>query len=139
MGSKMVMEYSSNSTLWKILMVDDDEDDYLLVREMLADTRKGKSILEWACTFEAGRQALHNSQFDAVLIDYDLGGHNGLDLIREANSNGYPGAFILFTGRGSHEVDIEAMQVGASMYLTKSETSALMLERGIRYAIERKQ
>jgi PAS domain S-box-containing protein len=46
---------------------------------------------------------------------------------------------ILLTGKGGYAVDMEAMQAGASMYLTKGETSTLMLERGIRYAIERKR
>jgi PAS domain S-box-containing protein len=50
-----------------------------------------------------------------------------------------PMPFILLTGRGSSEIDLEAMQAGASLYLTKDEANPLLLERGIRYAIERKQ
>jgi FixJ family two-component response regulator len=46
---------------------------------------------------------------------------------------------ILFTGRGSFEVDLEAMQAGATLYLTKNEANPLLLERAIRYAIELKQ
>jgi PAS domain S-box-containing protein len=45
----------------------------------------------------------------------------------------------LYTGRGSYEVDIEAMSAGATMYLTKAEVNPLLLERAIRYAIEIKQ
>ncbi len=124
---------------WKLLIVDDDEDDYLLVHTMLADVQQGNCSLEWAGTYETGKTALEKDHYDAVLMDYDLGLHNGLELIREMNARDYPGAFILYTGRGSREVDMEAMQAGASMYLTKGETSSLMLERGIRYAIDRKR
>lgn len=125
--------------LWKILLVDDDEDDFLLVKEMLSEAHQGKCELTWQDTYESGRDALLANSFDAALIDYDLGLHNGLELIRAGVVAGVKTAFILFTGRGSFEVDLEAMQAGATLYLTKGETSALMLERGIRYAIERKQ
>ena len=124
---------------WKILMVDDDEDDYVLAKGMLADARRGKCIVEWANSYEAGRQALLNGHYNAVLMDYNLGLHNGLDLIREAVGNGFQSPFILYTGHGSYQIDQEALRAGATFYLTKGETSALMLERGIRYAIERKQ
>lgn len=125
--------------LWKILMVDDDEDDYLITRMMLAEARQGRCELVWAATFEVGQNALKAGPFDVVLVDYDLGARNGIELIQEALAGGCSCPFILYTGRGSYEVDLEAMQAGASLYLTKGETSALMLERGIRYAIERKQ
>jgi PAS domain S-box-containing protein len=125
--------------LWKILLVDDDEDDFLLVKEMLSEAHQGKCELIWQDTYESGKESLLTNSFDAALIDYDLGLHTGLELIREAINAGIRTAIILFTGRGSFEVDLEAMQAGATLYLTKGETSALMLERGIRYAIERKQ
>ena len=125
--------------LWKILLVDDDEDDYLLVREMLAEAHGAKVRLGWASTFIAGQYALNLEDFDAVLMDYDLGARTGLDLIRDAVARQVPYPIILLTGRGSYQVDVEAMQAGATMYLTKSEANALLLERVIRYAIEMKQ
>jgi PAS domain S-box-containing protein len=60
----------------------------------------------------------------------------GIQFIRAANQEKYSYPFILFTGRGSYDVDLEAMQAGATLYLTKGETSPLLLERAIRYAIE---
>lgn len=41
-------------------------------------------------------------------------GHTGIELIRAANQHGCTAALILYTGRGSYEVDIEAMQAGAT-------------------------
>lgn len=126
------------SRTWKILMVDDDEDDYVLTRQMLSDSQGGKYFLDWANSYEDGWQKLLMNGYDAVLMDYDLGPHNGLELIRDAVANDCPFPIILFTGRGSYEVDLQAMQAGAALYLTKSEVNPLLLERGIRYAIERK-
>lgn len=119
-------------------MVDDDEEDFILVRAMLSSAKRGLVNLTWADSYEAGKAALYENEYDAILLDYDLGTRNGIDLIREVSSSGYSAPLILFTGRGSIEVDMEAMQAGASLYLTKGETSELLLERGIRYAIERK-
>lgn len=125
---------------WRILLIDDDEDDFMLTREMLSETHARKVTLHWASTYEEGyHQISTDPHFDAVLIDYDLGAKTGLDLVREIAPRGYPFPMILLTGRGTYKVDLEAMQAGVSLYLTKSEVNALLLERGIRYAIEMKR
>ncbi|RPI33189.1 MAG: PAS domain S-box protein [Chloroflexota bacterium] len=124
---------------WRLLQIDDDEDDFVLTRTMLSQFQGRKVILEWSSTFEAGRQQLSSNHFDAVLVDYDLGQRTGIELIREFFALEYPGPFILFTGRGNYDVDVEAMQAGATLYITKTEATPLLLERSIRYAIERKQ
>ncbi len=125
--------------IWTILLVDDDEDDYLLTRQMLS-MAQGKEIqLQWVKTMEAGCKALTSGHFDAALIDYDLGAHTGLELIQAVDPPNYPAPLILLTGRGGYEVDLEAMQAGATLYLAKAEVTPLLLDRSIRYAIERKQ
>jgi PAS domain S-box-containing protein len=125
--------------MWRILVIDDDEDDFFIVREMLKEAKWRKYDVHWAATYAAGRDALHSNHYNAVLVDYDLGPHNGIELIREAKEREYAAPLILFTGRGSYEVDVEAMQAGATLYLTKGEVNPLLLERGIRYAIDLKQ
>lgn len=123
---------------WKILLIDDDEDDYYLTRHMLSEAHGAHCDLEWVRSFEDGQKVLQkNGHYDAVLMDYDLGSGSGIELIRQATQGGYPAPFVLLTGRGSHEVDVEAMQAGAIVYLTKSEVNSMLLERSIRYAIER--
>jgi PAS domain S-box-containing protein len=126
-------------SLWRVLIVDDDEDDYFLTRSMLEMSQSRRIELSWAPTYEQGLHQLRSGRFDAALIDYDLGLTSGIDLIREVVQEGYPAPLILFTGRGSYEVDMEAMHAGATLYLTKAEANPLLLERVIRYAIERKQ
>ena len=123
---------------WNILLVDDDEDDYCLTRNMLKCSRGRVIQLDWANTYQAGMEKLHSNSYHAVLIDYDLGERTGIEMIRELSEQGYPSPLILYTGRGSLEVDIEAMQAGATLYLTKEEATPLLLERFIRYALERK-
>jgi signal transduction histidine kinase len=125
--------------LCKILLIEDDEDDYILTRETLAEVHGEKFQLTWASTYEAGWDALTSGEYDAVLMDYDLGPHTGLDLTREANLSGCKAPIILLTGRGNYEVDVEAMKAGATDYLAKSEVTPRLLERTIRYSILRKQ
>lgn len=124
---------------WKILLIDDDEDDYRLIDAMLGEFHGREVHLDWVATYQEGFQKSLYSGYDAILIDYDLGVNTGIELINELSSRLPATATILYTGRGSYAVDVEAMEAGATLYLTKSEATPLLLERSIRYAIERKQ
>lgn len=124
------------NSCWKILLVDDDEDDYILVHDWL-ETAKGRDFqMEWADNYEASLEVLGQKDFDAILIDYDLGGFNGLELTNEIVRRGFNGPTIILTGHGGYEVDLGAMKAGATEYLSKNETSPRLLERTIRYGIE---
>jgi PAS domain S-box-containing protein len=125
--------------VWAVLLIDDDEDDYILTRDIISLIHGQKCYLEWAPSFEAGRRMLADGTYDAILVDDNLGAHTGLQLIRQAVERGYPSPFILLTGQGSHDADIEAMQAGVTLSLTKDEASPLLLERSIRFAIQHKQ
>jgi PAS domain S-box-containing protein len=127
------MENKNSS--WNILMVDDDEEDYLLTRAMLSEIDKHSVHLEWAPDYKEALIKLSSIDWDAVLIDYDLGISNGIQLIRDAISNGVTSPLVMVTGRGRYEVDIEAMQAGACDYVTKAELTSALLERIVRYAI----
>ena len=124
---------------WKILLVEDDEEDYLLAKEMLAQARGKKYLLEWVATYEEGKQAILSQVYDAILMDYELGAHTGLELMREVTALGCKAPIILLTGRGNYEIDMQAMQTGVADYLSKSEATPSSLERTIRYAILQKQ
>ncbi|MBD2562898.1 MULTISPECIES: hybrid sensor histidine kinase/response regulator [Nostoc] len=127
-----------NSTI-KVLFIDDDEDDYILTRYWFSEFQVANCQLEWVNNYEAARNAIARHQHDIYLVDYRLGPHNGLELLREAIANGCCSPIILLTGQGDWEIDIEAMKAGAADYLEKSQLTAPLLERSIRYAIERKQ
>ena len=126
-------------TSWKILLIDDDQEDYMLTRLMLSEAHGAECTLDWASSFEAGREALQKSLYSAVLMDYDLGSGKGPELIREAVAQGFTSPIILMTGYSSYEVDVEAMEAGAALYLSKEDVTPLVLERTIRYAIQYKR
>lgn len=130
----------------RILLVDDDEDEFVLTQELLADRsfRSGEEDqvgfkLDWVGTYEAALEAFETQDYDVYLVDYHLGRRDGLELLREASARGCTAPIILMTGQGSYSVDVEAMKVGATDYLNKGELTAPLLERTIRYALERKR
>ena len=120
----------------RVLLVEDDEDDFTITRDLLSEIPGGQFTLDWVKTFEAGLEAMSGNQHDVVLVDYRLGAHNGIELLREAQERGCQAPVILLTGAGEHQVDLEAMQAGAADYLVKGHLRADSLERSIRYAIE---
>ncbi len=128
-----------DNNLVRLLLVDDDEDDYILTRDWFSEIEGVKFELEWLTSYDAAVEAIAQNQHDVYLLDYRLGERNGLELLREAVANGCKAPIILLTGQGDHEVDVEAMKAGAADYLDKSQLGAPLLERSIRYAIERKQ
>ena len=124
---------------WQILLVEDDEDDYILVNEWLSRAGRGESRLHWAENSTQAFGILEKENIDAILVDYDLGANNGLDFVRGAIEKGCLAPIIMLTGRGDYEVDIRAMDAGVSDFLGKGEVNPQLLERTIRYSIERKK
>lgn len=123
----------------RVLLVEDDEDDYSLTRDLLAEIPACQFDLEWAATYDDGLDALRQDRHDVYLFDYRLGRHNGVELLTEAVARGCKAPAILLTGQGERDVDIEALRAGASDYLVKGRIDAPMLDRSIRYAVERKR
>ena len=123
----------------KINLIDDDEDDYILIRALLGDVKGSEFELEWVATYDEGLEVIKRQQHDVYLIDYRLGERNGLELLCEAIEAGCRKPIILLTGQGDYEIDMEAMRFGAADYLEKEWVDGHLLERAIRYAIERKQ
>jgi diguanylate cyclase (GGDEF)-like protein len=123
----------------KVLLVEDDEDDYIITRDLLSEIAEKHYELEWVSSYDPALESMQENKCDVYLLDYRLGEHTGLDLLQEAIENGCTAPIILLTGQGDHQVDVEAMKAGASDYLIKGRINADSLERSIRYSIERKK
>ena len=128
-----------NNNPIQVLLVDDDEDDYILIRDWLSEFQLGECELEWINNYQIAKDVIAGNRHDIYLFDYRLGAENGLELLRFSIKCGCSSPIILLTGRGDRDIDIEAMKAGAADYLEKSQLNAPLLERSIRYALERKQ
>lgn len=122
-----------------VVMIDDEEDDYLLVRDVL----KGfdpNYVVEWAPTYEAGLERLKSGQGDIFLVDYSLGARSGLELLEEARSLNVIKPIVFLTGSDRPELDMAAMEKGANYYIQKKQlTVDHLIERTIRYALKSAQ
>jgi two-component sensor histidine kinase/response regulator of citrate/malate metabolism len=122
----------------RVLLVEDDADDYALTRAALAEIEGHSYDLEWVPSCDAARAAMRRGRHDIYLFDYRLGARSGLELLREVVAQGCSVPIILLTGQGDREVDIEAMRAGAADFVSKDRVDAALLERSIRYAIAHK-
>jgi two-component system, sensor histidine kinase and response regulator len=124
--------------LVRVLLIDDDEDDRILAQDMLREIGTPRYAITCAADYESAL-AHAGEPFDVCLVDYRLGPRNGLELIRELAARGCRAPAILLTGQSDRAIDVQAMEAGALDYLVKGQTTAPVLERSIRYAIEHQQ
>ena len=129
------MDDVDNNARLRVLLVEDDEDDYVIIRDLLSEMERFE--LEWVTGYDDALEAIEREEHDVCLLDYRLGERSGLELLREVSQRGYKVPSILLTGQGDREVDLEAMQAGAADYLVKGQIDAPLLERSIRYAFTR--
>ncbi len=122
----------------RLLLVEDDEEDYLLTGKLLRDGGPSKFQVKWVQNYDAALEELRNP-YNICLVDYHLGAQSGVALIQRAICNGFSGPMILLTGHGDHGLDVEAMRAGAADYLVKGQTTPQLLERVIRHSIDRKE
>jgi signal transduction histidine kinase len=123
----------------RVLLVEDDEDDYVLTSQLLRDVDPLAYELDWAPDFDDALERLSRGGYDVCLVDYLMGPHDGVEFIQQAQQRGIGAPIILLTGQGDREIDVAAMNAGAADFLSKTHLTASLLERAIRYSIQQKK
>ncbi len=118
----------------RVLLVEDNEDDALLIRETLSET-----TLEIKC---AGRlstalEQLATGRFDAILLDLSLPDAQGLNTIGRVLGQAPGVPIVVLTGLNDEEAAVKAVEQGAQDYLIKGQADGHLLARSLRYAIQR--
>ncbi len=121
----------------RILIVEDDEDDFLIIEACIRDIPEKEFLIDWCYQYEEALERIRQGRYDIYFLDYLLGEKTGLELLQDAVTFGCEDPLVLLTGIGNRDVDIQAMTIGAVDYLVKSEINTEKLERCIRYALER--
>ncbi|PCC68668.1 Signal transduction histidine kinase [Nannocystis exedens] len=119
-----------------VLLVEDDEDDFIMTQALLSEIDDPECALTWVQTFEEGLSRLVEGSFDVCLLDYALGERTGMELLAQSASAGVEVPIIFLTAQDERRLDLEATRLGAADYLVKSRIRADLLERSIRYALE---
>ncbi|HEX8437444.1 response regulator [Archangium sp.] len=130
------MKSESGQPAIRVLLVEDDEDDFVVTRDALRSIGPGRMVLEWVSTAEEAIAAVETGGHDVCLLDYRLGATTGLELLSQLRRRGWRGPVILLTGLGDDEIDQQALEAGADDFLVKSQLTPTLLERAIRYALQ---
>lgn len=123
----------------KILVIEDNPEDYILLEIALKRTNFFELDITCAKSFEEGVNHLRNHQVDIILLDLSLPDMWGLDGVKQLNHHASDIPIIVLTGHEDEAVALEAIQAGVQDYLLKGEFSNNLMMRAIYYAIARQR
>lgn len=123
----------------RVLLVDDDEEDFLIIKHLFASMKSIDSKLEWVSSSDEGIEKINEASHDVYLIDYRIDGRTGLDILQEVCAIERPEPFILLTGVGDVDIERESLHLAASDYLVKKNLTSESLARALYYALGRKE
>jgi CheY-like chemotaxis protein len=132
----MVKVFGVQNRKLRILLVDDDEDEYVITDMLLGDEPAAPYILDWAKSYQEALLLLQDHPSDVILLDSVEGYKSGLDFIRKLKSQ-VDIPVISYTGFDYPWYVEEAMQAGATLFLSKRTASAESLWNSILFALVR--
>src|SRR5690348_14159358 len=117
----------------RILLVEDDDGDALLVEELLREAGTGVTV-QRARRLADARTLIRDAE--CVLLDLGLPDSQGLDSLRWLLRQEPDVAVVVLTGVADEYLGEDAVRAGAQDYLVKGDVTGTMLHRVIRYAME---
>jgi serine phosphatase RsbU (regulator of sigma subunit) len=120
----------------RILLVEDDEGDAFLVRELLSEAEAPFDLVV-ATSLSEARTLISGIQ--CVLLDLGLPDAEGIDGLRRLLAVAGSAAVCVLTGRSDEHLGVAAVAEGAQDYLVKGQVDGVLLVRALRYAVERKR
>ncbi|MDP3790949.1 MAG: diguanylate cyclase [Candidatus Omnitrophota bacterium] len=121
----------------KVLLIEDNRVDAAIIQDMLNQSRKEKFYVEIAPTLAKGLESLAKNNIDIALADLTLPDSIGLDTFGRIHAHAPKIPVIIITSSANETQALTAFQKGAQDYLVKGQFDNNLLERSIRYAIER--
>jgi PAS domain S-box-containing protein len=119
-----------------ILLVDDNPDDRLLIRRLVARELPQCRFQE-AIDAPGFERALRAGGFDLVITDYQLRWSDGIQITRALRRELPFVPVVMFTDTGSEEIAVEAMKAGLADYVLKSPKHAIRLPAAVQAVLER--
>ncbi len=123
----------------RVLLIEDNEDDAIIIREMLAEKQELCIELEWADCLSRGLTHLASGTMDLVLLDLSLPDAQGLETFTRVQAHAQDMPIVMLTGLDDEALASQAVRRGAQDYLVKGRLDSYLLTRAVRYAVERKQ
>lgn len=123
----------------RVLLIEDDAGDALLVREMLAEIKSQTFVLTHSDRVGKAMQQLATVEFDVILLDLSLPDGQGLDLVKQVRQAAPETPVVVMSGLRDEELALRIVQEGVQDYCVKGQVNSFLLGRSLRYAIERKR
>lgn len=120
----------------RVLLVEDDEGDALIVRLLLEDSGLLAELTHVERVADAEALA---QEYDCALLDLGLPDASGLEGLNRLRTAADGLAILVLTGMSDEERGVQALAAGAQDYLVKGHVDAELLARSIRYAVERRR
>jgi serine phosphatase RsbU (regulator of sigma subunit) len=127
---------AADDLMYRILLIEDDRGDALLVEELLHDTGLRFELTTSAAVSEA-RTVLAGNAIDCILLDLHLPDVSGIDAVESVRRLAPHTAVVVMTGLSEAQAGADAMAAGAQDYLVKGKVDAELLHRTVRYAVYR--
>lgn len=122
----------------RVLLVDDDEDDYLIIKKIVDLIPRAPFQLDWTDSYDEAVDAIRNNSHELYLVDYRLGPQSGLDLLGNFDLALKEQPFVILTGAGDNKIERRAMEMGVADYLVKGRFDTQLLSRVMYYSLQRK-
>ena len=119
------------SSLIKVLLVEDDEDDFVIAQDHFFHLPGGRFQLDWVCTYPEAVVEVAKHLHDLYVFDYRLGNDNGLDLLEEVRAKGCKNPIIMWTRFVDRGLEAKARRAGANGFFLKSQVTPEILERAL--------
>jgi len=126
-----------NENVIRIILVEDNPGDALIIQEMLKEIYENKFDLHRFKLVEDGLKHL-DEDYDIMLLDLNLPDSQGIETFNTMNNNAPELPIIILTGLIDEELAINIVSEGAQDYLVKGQIDKQLLSRSIKYSIERK-
>lgn len=120
----------------RVLIVDDDPDDRLMIKRFLNGARSCRFVVEELADPAGLGPVIERRSADVILMDQRLGEQSGTEVIRRIGGSRSAVPAILLTGTDDDALEEEAIVSGAAEHLNKSDLSSRVLERAIKYVVK---
>ena len=122
----------------RVLLIEDNPGDVLLIREMLSESKSADfELLYPVDRLELGLKVIDAGQVDILLLDLHLPDSSGIETYRTAHASAPHLPIIVLSGMDNEELSIQTVHEGAQDYVVKGQFDSRLLSRAMRYACER--
>ena len=121
----------------RILLIEDNPGDALLVKEYLKESFDSSFQHDWAQSLHEAIKQIHANSYDIILSDLGLPDSNGEETYQELIRLKGNIPLVVFTGMNDEYTSLKSIKAGVDDFLGKDQLNAFILKRTILYTIER--